>query len=103
MSTQPDTMRKAFESWVKSAPQYEARTFDHLERDAAGEYEWNVIKGAFEGWQAATALATAAERERLTPKKVMISDARDYLNTNDKACWVIGWNECVEAIRKGEA
>ena len=32
------------------------------------------------------------------PKRVTIADARDYLNTNDKAFWVTGWNECVESI-----
>lgn len=30
-------------------------------------------------------------------RRATIEDARDYLNTNDKAMWAIGWNECVEA------
>jgi hypothetical protein len=32
------------------------------------------------------------------PKRVTIADARDYLNINDKAFWVTGWNECVESM-----
>jgi len=32
------------------------------------------------------------------PRRVTIADARDYLNTNDKAFWVTGWNECVEEM-----
>ena len=98
-----EAMRKAFEADVIKEL---ANIFDYsrmFERDLTGKYLSYTLQKRWDSWQAATALATAAERERLTPKKVMISDARDYLNTNDKACWVIGWNECVEAIRKGEA
>lgn len=35
------------------------------------------------------------------PRRVTIADARDYLNTNDKAFWVTGWNECVEELLAG--
>ena len=40
------------------------------------------------------------ERQPLT--RATIADARDFLNTHDKAMWVIGWNECVEAHGIGE-
>ena len=41
--------------------------------------------------------------KRQPMRRATIEDARDYLNTNDKAMWVIGWNECVEAYNiKGE-
>ncbi len=36
-----------------------------------------------------------AQRKPMT--RATIADARDCLNTNDKAMWVLGWNECVEA------
>jgi hypothetical protein len=29
-------------------------------------------------------------------KRATISDAPAFLNTNDKAFWVTGWNECAE-------
>jgi hypothetical protein len=44
----------------------------------------------------------AAPPKRQPMKRAPIEDARDYLNTNDKAMWVIGWNECVEAHEIGE-
>ena len=35
-------------------------------------------------------------------KQATIADAPNCLNTNDKAMWVIGWNECVEAHDIGD-
>jgi hypothetical protein len=31
-------------------------------------------------------------------KRVTVSDAPAFLNTNDKAFWAIGWNDCVESV-----
>ncbi len=35
-------------------------------------------------------------------KRATIADAPDCLNINDKAMWVIGWSECVEAHDIGD-
>jgi hypothetical protein len=44
--------------------------------------------------------ASPPKRQPLT--LATIADAPGCLNTNDKAMWVIGWNECVEAHDIGE-
>jgi hypothetical protein len=48
--------------------------------------------------QAYALAAIAAQQQPRIPARVTIADARDYLNTNDKAFWVTGWNECVESM-----
>ena len=40
--------------------------------------------------------------KRQPMKRATIADAPDCLNTNDKAMWVLGWNECVEAHGIGD-
>lgn len=45
------------------------------------------------------AAGAVPEGWRLVPvERASISDAPKILNANDKAFWVIGWNECVAAI-----
>ena len=44
-------------------------------------------------------LAIAQPEQPAVLKRVTIADALDYLNTNDKAFWATGWNDCIESIQ----
>lgn len=41
--------------------------------------------------------------DNLPVKHATIADAPKFLNTNDKAFWVAGWNDCAEEIKKARA
>ena len=67
MSTQPDTMREAFEAFVLSKPGANSLTIcrrDFPGSDRIGEYVSSSVEFGWLSWQAATVQATAAERER---------------------------------------
>ena len=121
MSTQPDTMREAFEVFAVQ------RGFS-IGRDiflSGAPYMSVWVAGAWESWQAATALATAAERERTKPRMAvlesLLKQASSHLMAwatkygNNNPSWlppahdvrlletIDDWLRSAETIRKGEA
>ena len=98
MSTQPDTMRETFESWRSKQPWFVV---------CEGQEPYALMNHAAESsWQAATALATAAERERCAKaceaEHVGKAIGEEHIHPEDMA-YNRALQHAADAIRKGEA
>lgn len=81
LSAPPQGEREAFEAWLKT---------DWIGRGYPADL-WSAF-------QAGRASLSASTPSAAVPGKASLADAPKVLNINDRAMWVLGWNECVAAM-----